>query len=501
MFLAFGLLLPCILAPVQSEKVAPLSVSLSLDAPLVTLSPVYAGFTLDWWPPKQENFSTSTVPLIDFTHPRLLGLTAALGPATLRVGGSLDNAVRYLVGPMSPSYCAAEQSFRGLKVSLCLNLTRMQQLLDFVSHVPRSELVFGLQLDLGISGEGPWNSSNVLDFIQALPALRGSSALRAVEVGEETTPAPGSSGFAAQQAAYAGVAAALGRGSWPAAPPLLLGPATGMAPFNYAPFAWPRAFLQGLAAQGTPLGGYVMHSYNNDGGGGWVGPGLLNETAVQAAGLSAFLRDPSSGAPPGLGLWCGECGPHNGGGRPGLTDTAMSSFWFFDALLGLPMLGVTRFNRQTLSGGNYGLLKTGSFLPNPDYFVAFSHAQLVNGRVLGVNFSSPLPPTLGIYARCARGGGVALAFVNVHPLAAINLTSAEGAQGRLGGLRTDYLFTPTGGNPRASTLSCNGVALEVTGNSPPQLVGAPADARAGILIPPQSFGFAVFPEAAAEACA
>jgi len=447
-----------------------------------------------------ENFSTSTIPLIDFSHPRLLGLTAALGPATLRVGGSLDNVVRYQVGAMSESYCKAERDFRGYKVSLCLNITRMQQLLDFVNHVQQSELVFGLALDLGKDGAGPWNSTNVLDFLQALPFLRGSNALRAVEVGEETTPSPGSSGFLAQMTAYAGVAAAL-RQAWPADPPLILGPATGMTPFNYAPFVWPRAFLQGVVAQNIPLGGYVMHSYNNDGGGDWSEPGLLNETAHQAAGLFTLLRDGSTGASPDLGLWCGECGPHNGGGRPGLTDTALSSFWFFDALLGLPSLGVSRFNRQTLSGGNYGLLKTGSFLPNPDYFVALAHARLVDGRVLGLKTSYTLPPYLALYARCARGGGVALAFINTSPHTQVNLTNAVGAAGRLGRFRTDYIFTPTGGDVHASSLSCNGVALQVTGNSPPEFSGVPASAEASILISPLSFGFAVYPEATPPACA
>jgi hypothetical protein len=121
-----------------------------------------------------------------------------------------------------------------------------------------------------------------------------------------------------------------------------------MTPFNYAPFAWPRAFLQGLAAQGIPLGGYVMHSYNNDGGGGWKVPGFLAQTGAQVAGVRGALDAAGHGALP---LWCGECGPHNGGGLENITTRAISTFWYTHALHALPLLGAQAgFNRQTLAG-------------------------------------------------------------------------------------------------------------------------------------------------------
>ena len=45
---------------------APTSVTVSVDTlrPMLTLPPQYLGFTLDWWPPQQEDFGTSTVNMI-----------------------------------------------------------------------------------------------------------------------------------------------------------------------------------------------------------------------------------------------------------------------------------------------------------------------------------------------------------------------------------------------------------------------------------------------------
>ena len=47
------------------------------------------------------------------------------------------------------------------------------------------------------------------------------------------------------------------------------------------------------------------------------------QTLEQAETMLAATRASSATTP----LWCGECGPHNAGGLPNVTDTFMSSFW------------------------------------------------------------------------------------------------------------------------------------------------------------------------------
>jgi hypothetical protein len=485
------------------NTVVGVTVAVNTSFPFVTLPTAYLGFTLDWWPPYSEGFGTSTVNLINLTHPRLLGLTSALGPVTLRIGGSLDNVVKYYVGNMSLSECAAPVPFRGeVFPNLCLNMSRMTDVLNFVAGTNNtgltrgSRLVFGLQLKLDDSG---WNATNVIDFLSATSQLQvGKGVITAFEVGEETTPAPSNTeAFSAFIDAYKGVRKAV-ESFWPIAAqrPSILGPCTGMND-NYAPFNWSLSFLD--AVGGDTLEGYVMHSYNNDGGRAWSVPGFLNQTAVQASGIRAMLDTSKHSALP---LWCGECGPHNGGGLPNITTRAISSFWYTAALHSLPLLGVhAGFNRQTLSGGSYSLLANDNFAPHPDYFAALAYSTIGSPRVLrtsthaagGVNISQ----SIQTYATCARelNGAVVIVYVNVDPNTTFALT-LPGSTGRT----TTFIFTPMGGDILSNTLTLNGTPLVVTGNDPPALVGIDGDAADAINANPYSFGYIVYHDMNAAAC-
>jgi len=483
------------------------------EPPLLRLPPAYLGFTIDFWPPNVEDFGTSTVNLVDLGNARLRGLARALSPATLRLGGSLDNVVTYLVGGVTRDFCERRIVFRGQNYSgpgLCLNASRFEQFADFVENVlaPGSALVFGLQLDLGAAGAGPWNGTNALDFLRAaaaLPAVADALARGGVEVGEETNPDAGSPGFAALLDAYGGVGAALAA-LWPDAAhrPPLLGPCSGMGQ-NVPPWeTFTQPFMQNALPLG--LGGFVMHSYNNDGGpDGWNAPGFLNQTAMQASGLRLLLDAQVGGAQ--MPLWCGECGPHNGGGIVNVTDRARSSFWYTDALLGLPLLGVNRFSRQSLAGGRYGLLANDDFAPRPDYFAALAYARLAGARVMNVTLegggAAAAAASLRVYARCAAAalalppGAVTLAYINIDPALSFAISVPGLAPAAA---RTDYVLAPLGGDDLAQALTLNGVTLAVNGNDAPTLAGAPGDAAAPVLAAPRTFGYVVYTGAGAAAC-
>jgi heparanase len=522
---------------VSSSTAVPVPATVNISSPLLTLPPGYLGATLDWWPPNspEANFGPVGAFHLDFSSPRLRGLASALGPMTLRLGGSLDNVVQYLPDDSDPTGPAAEWCkrpiiFRNFNYSdgLCLNGTQWSRILDFASTglAPGSKFIFGLQLDLGADGNGPWNGTAVQSFLNATGALPAASILSAVEVGEETNPAPGSAGWTALLDAYAGVRAALDA-AWPAgAPrPLIHGPCSGMNE-NTPPFTWSSAFVAAAfpppslsspsSAAANLVDAFVMHSYNNDGGGGaWARPGFLNQTAAQASGLRALLDKGGAGSA-GAPLVCGECGPHNGGGIENVTDSTESSFWYADALLGLPLLGVTSFARQSLTGGWYGLLRSDTLEPNPDYYVALAYATLLGPRVLAVSTSDAQAGSLRVYAQCAKAGGgaVAVAWINIDPSTTFNVSvawaSGEGGEGELGGAarrggrsqqRLEYHFAPAGGDVRSTVLTLNGSPLSSPGNTPPPLTPVMADAGGPIAAAPLSFGFAVFPDAGAPACA
>lgn len=74
----------------------------------------------------------------------------------------------------------------------------------------------------------------------------------------------------------------------------------------------------------------------------------------------------------------------------------------------LDQLGMTAtfnhkvFCRQALIGGNYALLNTTTFIPNPDYYGALLWNRLMGKKVLAVSHNSS--PYLRSYAHCAKHG-------------------------------------------------------------------------------------------------
>ena len=77
----------------------------------------YLSVDIDWWhntthdcAPAQgrECWGNAGALWLDLTHPRLRAAAAALSPGLLRIGGSLDDHVKYLVGGMTAAECHAE---------------------------------------------------------------------------------------------------------------------------------------------------------------------------------------------------------------------------------------------------------------------------------------------------------------------------------------------------------------------------------------------------------
>ena len=102
-FLFLSFLCRAVTSSAAPSASLPVVVAVDTSSLAYQLPPTYVGATLDWWPPQQEGFGTSTVNLIDLEHPRLIGVARALGPMTLRVGGSLDATTKKMHLPLSNS--------------------------------------------------------------------------------------------------------------------------------------------------------------------------------------------------------------------------------------------------------------------------------------------------------------------------------------------------------------------------------------------------------------
>jgi len=85
-----------------------------------------------------------------------------------------------------------------------------------------------------------------------------------------------------------------------------------------------------------------------------------------------------------MGLWMGETGGVSHSGRDTVTNRFMSAFWYLDWLGTFSLYGHKGFCRQTLLGGNYGLLQNenGNIRPNPDFWAALLFNSLMKGDII-----------------------------------------------------------------------------------------------------------------------
>lgn len=83
-------------------------------------------------------------------------------------------------------------------------------------------------------------------------------------------------------------------------------------------------------------------------------------------------------------LWTGESGSAQCGGEPGLSDRWASSFWWADQLGMGAKLGQRVMVRQSLIGGEYGLLDRTTLTPRPDYWVSLMWKHLMGKYVYPV---------------------------------------------------------------------------------------------------------------------
>ncbi|MFL0810034.1 MAG: glycoside hydrolase [Agarilytica sp.] len=80
-------------------------------------------------------------------------------------------------------------------------------------------------------------------------------------------------------------------------------------------------------------------------------------------------------------LWTGESGSAQCGGQAGISDRWASSFWWADQLGLGAKLGQSVMIRQSLIGGDYGLIDRCTLQPRPDYWLSVFWVKLMGTRV------------------------------------------------------------------------------------------------------------------------
>ncbi|MCH92112.1 heparanase-like protein 3-like, partial [Trifolium medium] len=96
---------------------------------------------------------------------------------------------------------------------------------------------------------------------------------------------------------------------------------------------------------------------------------ILNPTYLDGvAGTFSNLKNVLQSSGTTAKAWVGEVGGAHNSGHHLVSDAFVNSFWYLDQLGMSATYGTKTYCRHTLIGGDYGLLNTTTFMPNPDYY-------------------------------------------------------------------------------------------------------------------------------------
>ncbi|KAL5065207.1 hypothetical protein RYX36_026944 [Vicia faba] len=132
-----------------------------------------------------------------------------------------------------------------------------------------------------------------------------------------------------------------------------------------------------------------------------------------AAGTFSSLKNVLQSSQTSAKSWVGEAGGAYSSGRYLVSNAFVNSFWYLNQLGMSATYGTTTYCRQTLIRGNYGLLNTATFMPNPDYYYsALLWHRLMGSHVLSTTFYGT--KKIRTYAHCAKETkGVTILFLNL----------------------------------------------------------------------------------------
>ncbi|KAF9619047.1 hypothetical protein IFM89_004405 [Coptis chinensis] len=280
-----------------------------------------------------------------------------------------------------------------------------------------------------------------------------------------------------------------------------------LAPGGFFDQKWFSTFLQ---ASGPDVVDVVMHHIYNLGPGD--DPNLMHkiQDPLYLDKIKQTYKDVETTLKsfPWTSAWIGEAGgAYNSGGKT-VSHSFLNSFWYLDQLGMTSTFNHKTFCRQSLIGGNYGLLNTTNFVPNPDYYNALLWHKLMGKNVLRATHNGS--PHLRVYSHCSRTKpGITLLLINMSnstsfDVSVVNDVKLHPTIEELKGehAREEYHLTPKDGNLQSNVMLLNGSPLVLT-----KLLGIPAmnpvnaDRSSPIRIAPDSIVFATLRDVLVPACA
>jgi len=511
---------PDICLTAGGEPAYKVTVHADLQKPMHVVSPRYLSFALDlsqvvggkWWDPRAERFELGSgsvpAPVFNFDRSELDLLTRALAPAYLRIGGSESDKVYYDLRPNSGHLGKAQllgltrqdrpKAPAGYKS--VLTRTQWDAANDFAR---RNGLDVIFTLSAGPSSRdrhGKWRGENATRLL-SYSATHGYP-VSVWELGNEMNAFWALYGLKGQVSVeqyhqdltvarklvnqYTPEARLAGQGSafWP-----ILGETLSLL-FGYLPRTLKRsADLIDLVtwhyypqqSRRGPMAVRRAHPSR------LLDPKNLDEVAHWAEKIVAW-RDQYA---PGKPVWLGETGNAQFGGQPGLSDVYLSGLWWLDELGLMARHGQQVVVRQTLCGGDYGMIEEERIVPRPDYWNSLLWKSLMGERVYACEAVGENQPRLRVYAHATQGSedhSLTIMAINLDPgrEAQLCLPQFKDCRCRLYRITSPDLF--------GIIVLLNGQALTVKSNHLPDLNGLHLEGSPlpEVILPPLSYAFLVF---------
>ncbi|KAL8216831.1 hypothetical protein R6Q57_023668 [Mikania cordata] len=484
----------------------------------------YICATLDWWPPHKCDYGTcswgsSSILNLDLNNTILFNAIKAFSPLKLRLGGTLQDRVmyqRHVDQEPCSQFTLTNNALFGYTQG-CLPLTRWDELNIFFQNT-RAKVIFGLnalshrEVHADGSVVGPWNSSNAEDLMKY--TVDKGYTIHGWELGNELSGSGigariGPDQYASDTTSLHNLVQKMYKNF--EVKPLVLGPG-GFFDANW--------FSQFVSKSNDSLQVITQHIYN-------LGPGVDNH-------LIEKILDPSyldGGSQPFRDLqnilknsgtstvaWVGEAGGAYNSGHNQVTNTFVFSFWYLDQLGTAASYDTKTYCRQTLIGGNYGLLNTDSYIPNPDYYSALLWHRLMGRHVLSTRFQGTTK--IRSYAHCSKySNGMVILLMNldsitetkvgvsVENVTVVVASKQETKQTRSSKFgnkeftRQEYHLTAKDGNLRSQILFLNGKELTVNNTGIiPSLEPMEVSLSDPITVAPYSIVFVHIPGIHIQAC-
>lgn len=380
----------------RGQQTRQVSLVQSTTVAVSQIDPCYLSYSIDisvlaggfWWEGSldvRRGLGTLRVPPLPLSGKKLDRLVQLLGPAYLRIGGSEADKIHYFHEPDDEPDAVV--------------LTR-QQWDELHAFIQRNNLKLFFTCKYGLferQQHGSWQGNEVVELLQY--SKRQGYRIDVLELGNELNAYWAFHGLRSQPRAkhlardyerFAGLvwsvypeARICGPGSafWPRlgetirplsniTPRFLASLKTSLhiVDWHYYPFQSDRSPIKTRRAR--------LHSLMN--------PASYDDFRVYSRRLKR-LRDRFQSK---AVLWTGETGSAQCGGQPELSDRWASSFWWADQLGQGAREGQQVMVRQSLLGGDYGMIARLTLKPRPDYWVSWLWGQLMGEQVFAVDSSS-----------------------------------------------------------------------------------------------------------------